>query len=227
MDMRKKTLHKEESLLEAIMECCSELEDSWISNALDIKPLNKIMDHLNDYAVDYKEDILKAFDLAVSSRRYSRVLSQDLVEAVIKYDEYQDELAEFISIIAKERRDPQKKKEILERLAKAHEVDEKFLSGLILLDDKLQPRMYPEAVMNLQTFMLLDTMIDKIKDNFINLSNITDDLPEEVISLVALYGESVNSFLTRITESLINECCRLIRFKEYHAKLSLDKYKLF
>lgn len=222
-----RTPYKAQSLLEVVMECCSDLENSWLSNALDTKPLTKISEELDNYAVSHKAAILKAFDDGVGTHRYSRVLSQDLVEAIIKYDEYQDDLAEFISVVAKERRDPQKKVEIQERLEKAHSVDDRFLSELIKADDNLQPRMYPDAVSNLQAFMMLDALICKVKDNFLTLSNITDTFPEEVISLIALYGESVNTFLTTITKSLMGECDRLINFTEYHEPRNPVGYKLF
>lgn len=184
--------------LDSINECCDEFSHSWSTNNLDISALKEIKAKLNNLALENKGKILSFYDYASGKGRYVIVTFRPLLDIMCKYEEYHDDLMEFIKSILSERKLlDDKDGSAIRHVEEAARTDERFRESLFTETEKV---VFPDTIENLQTFMGLNAFIDKVYDNFIYLSRKDDITSPKVKILIDLYATSVIAFLRKMIQ---------------------------
>ena len=186
--------------LDSINECCDEVSHSWSIYNLDVSALKEIKAKLNKFALENKEVILSFYTYASTKGRYTLVFYRPLLDIMCKYEEYHDDLMEFIKAILSEKKLTEDTDgSAIKHVEEAANADERFRDSLFGDNEEVT---FPETIGNLDTFMGLYAFIDKVYDNFIYLSRKEDIASSKVKILIDLYANSVTAFLRHMIAEL-------------------------
>lgn len=185
--------------LDSINECCDEVSHSWSIYNLDVSALKDIKVQMNRFALTNKGVIMSFYTYAGSEGRYTLVKYRSLLDVMCKYEEYHDDLMDFIKAILSEKRLMADSDEsAIKHVEDAASTDEKFRESLFKEKETVT---FPETLGNLDTFMGLYSFIDKVYDNFVYLGQKEGITSPRLKILIDLYANSVTSFLrTMISE---------------------------
>lgn len=185
--------------LDSINECCDEVSHSWSIYNIDVSALKDIKTQMNRFALQNKEVILGFYNYATSTGRYVLVSYRSLLDVMCKYEEYHDDLMDFIKAILNEKKLMNDNEDSASKhVEEAAITDEKFRESLFLEKEKV---CFPETLGNLDTLMGLYSFIDKAYDNFVYLGQKEGITSPKLKILIDLYATSVTAFLRRmITE---------------------------
>lgn len=195
-----------EEFISDIHECCDEIQFGWSgSTSLDTESLKKLKGKLIKFAVSHKGNILHLYDYAKNAGRYQMVYDVDpLIETIMKYESYHDDLVEFIRMMLSSDCKYTDDEKASEHIEKAIAADEKFRHEL---SANKKDMVFPEAVDNMDAFIALFTFIDKVNDCFIELTgHLTTKEPSERLKLlIDLYSRSILDFLSGSFDILIRD----------------------
>lgn len=96
------------------------------------------------------------------------------------------------------------------KVIRALDADAKFRNNLF--KDKVVDMLFPEAVAQLDTFIGLHCFIDKVHDNFIEISSTCSSGGEIGAALINVYGYSVTDFLHDFLKCVSNDVFGRVRY---------------
>ena len=190
-----------QGFLEDIHECCDDVSISWSVDNLDPSALKVLKSKLNKFALEHRADIMGFYAYAKTRGRYVMVNQHMLEETMTKYEEYHDDLMEFIKSMLKEDTVYKSMTDAAKHVSEAADVDEGFRNRIFKEPVNM---VFSDSLENLDVFMELSAFIDKVYDNFIYLSRKKETAPERVKILIDLYSTSVLAFIKKMIDALIS-----------------------
>lgn len=182
--------------LDSINESCDEVSHSWSIYNVDVSALKDIKVQMNKFALQNKDVILGFYEYATGKGRYTLVEYYSLLDIMCKYEEYHDDLMDFIKAILTEKKLMSDSDEgAIKHVEEASLADEKFRDGLFTKKEKVT---FPETLTNLDTLMGLYSFIDKAYDNFVFLGQKEGITSPKLKILIDLYATSVTAFLRKM-----------------------------
>ena len=188
-----------QGFLEDIHECCDEVSISWAADNLNPSALKVLKSKLNKFALEHRTDIMSFYSYAKTCGRYVMVNQPLLEQTMTKYEEYHDDLMEFIKSMLKEDTVYKSMTDAAKHVSEAAGVDEGFRNRIFQEPVNM---VFPDSLENLDVFMELSAFIDKVYDNFIYLSRKKETAPERVKILIDLYSTSVLAFIKKMIDNL-------------------------
>lgn len=182
--------------LDSINECCDEVAHSWSIYDLDVSGLKDIKLKLNRFALQNKDVIMSFYSYATGKGRYVMVNAYPLLDIMCKYEEYHDDLMDFIKAILNENRLMNDTDgSALKHVEEASIADEKFREKLF---DKSEKVVFSQTLTNLDCIMGVYAFIDKVYDNFVFLGQRDGITSPKLKILIDIYSTSVTAFLRQM-----------------------------
>ena len=190
-----------DAFLTEICECCDRISASRSCYDIDDSQIRNLKREIEDFSIANKDTILSMYRYAEVGGKYQYVLATDLSAAMLKYEEYHDDLMEFIKKMLSKESEKRGIEESLEYCRRASQVDKKIQNELFGEPEKV---LFPRTLESLEMIMALSVFCDKVSDNFIFLSQKNQVISPRVRWLIDLYVSSVTEFTTRMLKEYVS-----------------------
>ena len=195
--------------LECCISSCSKSGDK--SDTCDMKELKN---GINKFAIKHKKDIMDLFTFSETKGKYVCVRVSNLVKMMDEFDTYHSDMIQFIQSLQKinnERVDNLDKFQTL--LDQAKVADEKFMNTLFDTPDVKV--VFPDAVSNTEVLMRLSVLADEVTDNFIRLSQVSENTESARVSAtIEFYMNSTKRFMSSISTKFFSTMEMLFEVKD-------------
>ena len=195
--------------LECCISSCSKSGDK--SDTCDMKELKN---GINKFAIKHKKDIMDLFTFSETKGKYVCVRVSNLVKMMDDFDTYHSDMVQFIQSLQKinnERVDNLDKFQAL--LDQAKVADEKFMNNLFDTPDVKV--VFPDAVSNTEVLMRLSVLADEVTDNFIRLSQVSENTESARVSAtIEFYMNSTKRFMSSISTKFFSTMEMLFEVKD-------------
>lgn len=195
------------------LECCN-ISCSKSGNSTDISSMKELKNGINKFAITHKKDIMDLFTFSETKGKYICLYAPNLVKIMDEFDAYHSDMVQFIRSlqnIRNERVDNLDKFQNL--LNQAKQADEHFMEKLFSQEDIKV--VLPDAVGNTEVLIRLSLLSDEITDNFIRLSQVSENTESARVSAtIEFYMNSTKRFISSISTKFFSTMEMLFEIKD-------------